>query len=90
MKEDITSSDGVAVTDEKIAEWEAVLENDEWPEGWENVGDVLEGTLPDIHVDNPEYERALLQQVKDYRSGRLETYSLEEVKQRCGLNKTKS
>jgi hypothetical protein len=40
------------ITDEKIAEWEAVLENDEWPEGWENSGDVLEGKLPDEDSTN--------------------------------------
>jgi hypothetical protein len=45
MKEDITSSDGIVVADEKITEWETALENDEWPEDWENIGDVIEGTL---------------------------------------------
>jgi RHH-type rel operon transcriptional repressor/antitoxin RelB len=36
-------------------------------------------------IDRLEYEYGLLQQVEDYRSGKLETYSLEEVRQHCGL-----
>jgi RHH-type rel operon transcriptional repressor/antitoxin RelB len=36
-------------------------------------------------IDRLEYEYGLLQQVEDYRSGKLETYSIEEVRQHCGL-----
>ena len=42
----IVAEDGKVVTDEMIAEWESALERDEWPSGWVNVGDVLEGSLP--------------------------------------------
>lgn len=34
---------GREVTEEEIAGWEAALERDEWPEGWANVGGILEG-----------------------------------------------
>jgi RHH-type rel operon transcriptional repressor/antitoxin RelB len=36
-------------------------------------------------IDRLEYEYGLLQQVEDYRTGKLETYSIEEVRQHCGL-----
>lgn len=36
-------------------------------------------------IDRLEYEYGLLQQVADFRAGKLETYSLEEVRQHCGL-----
>lgn len=42
----IVAQNGVVVTDEMIAGWEASLERDEWPEGWENVGEVVDGKLP--------------------------------------------
>lgn len=34
------------VTDEMIAGWESALERDEWPSGWVNVGEIVEGKLP--------------------------------------------
>lgn len=36
-------------------------------------------------IDRLEYEYGLLQQVEDFRAGKLKTYSLEEVRQHCGL-----
>lgn len=32
-----------------------------------------------------EYEYGILKTVEDYRTGRLETYTLDEVRQHCGL-----
>lgn len=32
-----------------------------------------------------EYEYGILKTVEDYRAGRLETYTLDEVRQHCGL-----
>lgn len=37
---------GEVVTDEMIAGWESALERDEWPSGWVNVGEIVEGKLP--------------------------------------------
>ncbi len=37
-------------------------------------------------IDQLEYEYGLLGQVEDFRAGRLETYSLEEVRANCGLD----
>lgn len=42
----IMAENGVLVTDAMIAEWESSLERDEWPSGWENVGEIVEGALP--------------------------------------------
>lgn len=42
----IVAENGKVVTDEMIAVIEDSLERDEWPSGWENVGDVVEGHLP--------------------------------------------
>lgn len=36
-------------------------------------------------IDQLEYEYGLLRQVEDWRAGRLETYTLDEVRQHCGL-----
>lgn len=36
-------------------------------------------------IDQLEYEYGILKQVEDYRAGRLETYSLDEVRAHCGL-----
>lgn len=37
-------------------------------------------------LDQIEYEYSILQDVSDYRAGKLKTYSLDEVKQRYGLD----
>ncbi len=42
----IVAENGKVVTDEMIAEWESALEHDEWPSGWVNVGEIVEGKLP--------------------------------------------
>ena len=44
-KNGIVAENGKAVTDEMIADWEGALERDEWPSGWVNVGEVVEGDL---------------------------------------------
>jgi hypothetical protein len=54
MDADMDNENGKVVTDEMIAEWEGVLERDEWPNGWANVGEVVEGKLPKGKVDVPE------------------------------------
>ncbi len=36
-------------------------------------------------IDRLEYEYGILSQVEDWRAGRLETYSLDEVRKHCGL-----
>ncbi len=36
-------------------------------------------------IDRLEYEYGLLKDVEDYRAGRLETYTLDEVRAHCGL-----
>ena len=36
-------------------------------------------------IDQLEYEYGILKQVEDFRAGRLETYSLDEVREHCGL-----
>ena len=42
----IVAENGKVVTDAMIAGWESALERDEWPSGWVNVGDVVDGRLP--------------------------------------------
>lgn len=42
----IVAENGVLVTDAMIDGWEDALERDEWPSGWKNVGEVMEGRLP--------------------------------------------
>lgn len=37
-------------------------------------------------IDRLEYEYGILQQVEDYRSGKLKTYGLDEVRAHCGLD----
>ena len=37
-------------------------------------------------IDELEYTYGLLKQVEDYRAGKLETYTLDEVKRLCGLD----
>ncbi|MCI6843140.1 MAG: hypothetical protein MR874_00045 [Coriobacteriaceae bacterium] len=41
----IVAENGRVVTDGMIADWESALERDEWPSGWVNVGDVVDGRL---------------------------------------------
>lgn len=36
-------------------------------------------------IDRLEYEYGILKDIEDYRSGRLETYSIDEVRAHCGL-----
>ena len=48
----IVAENGMLVTDEMIAGWETALERDEWPSGWENVGEVYEGRLPSSMADS--------------------------------------
>lgn len=42
----IVAENGQVVTDEMIEGWESALERDEWPSGWVNVGEVVDGRLP--------------------------------------------
>ena len=42
----IVAENGKVVTDDMIADWESALERDEWPRGWVNVGEIVEGRLP--------------------------------------------
>lgn len=44
----IIAENGKVVTDEMINAIEASLDRDEWPDGWKNVGDVIEGHLPSM------------------------------------------
>lgn len=44
------------------------------------MNEALEGS-----IDRLEYEYGILQQVEDWRADRLETFSLEEVREHCGL-----
>ena len=44
--DEIIAENGQVVTDEMIATWAQALDNDEWPSGWTNVGDVVDGRLP--------------------------------------------
>lgn len=41
---------GKVVTDEMIADWESALERDEWPSGWVNVGEVVEGKSTGVFI----------------------------------------
>ena len=42
----IVAENGQLVTDEMIEGWESALERDEWPSGWKNYGEIVEGRLP--------------------------------------------
>ncbi len=42
----IVAENGKVITDEIINEWENALENDQWPCGWINVGEIIESKLP--------------------------------------------
>ena len=42
----IVAENGQNVTDCMLDEWCDALDRDEWPEGWRNVGEVVEGHLP--------------------------------------------
>ena len=47
----IVAENGKVGTDEMIAGWESALERDEWPSGWVNVGEIVEGKLPKAAPD---------------------------------------
>lgn len=51
MNTDMNKENGKVVTDEMIAEWEAALERDGWPNGWVNVDGVVEDKLPKAAPD---------------------------------------
>ncbi len=51
MAKGVIAENGTVVTDEMIAAWEQALERGEWPAGWENVGDIVEGKLPSSHAE---------------------------------------
>lgn len=42
----IKAIDGKIVTEDMIANWSNALDNDEWPPGWVNVGEVVSGQPP--------------------------------------------
>lgn len=43
---DIKGANGKLITDELLDTWSEALDNDEWPQGWENAGDVIYGKPP--------------------------------------------
>jgi hypothetical protein len=44
--ETIKTADGRIITKDKLDEWSSALDNDEWPRGWVNVGEVVHGRPP--------------------------------------------
>lgn len=117
-RRDVTNDES-AVTDEMISDWESALERDEWPSGLVNVGEIVEGGLPDAHAlagggtitdgdierECAEYEsgtweghlvnlrmsesardREIMEMVEDFRAGRLETATLDELEESLGLD----
>ncbi|WP_156789837.1 hypothetical protein [Coriobacterium glomerans] len=48
----IIAENGVEVTDEMITDWEDALERDEWPTGWQNIGELSEERLPKSNCEN--------------------------------------
>lgn len=67
----VVAENGKIVTDEMIAVWESALERDEWPSGWVNVGEIV--------------ERDFMKKVEDFRAGRLETVTLDELEENFEL-----
>lgn len=67
----VVAENGKVVTDEMIADWESALDRGEWPNGWVNVGEIV--------------ERNLLKRVEDFRAGRLETVTLDELEKNLEL-----
>lgn len=51
MNTDMSKVNVKVVTDEMIADWEGAIERDEWPNGWVNVGEIVEGKLPKAAPD---------------------------------------
>lgn len=49
-------------------------------------GEFLMSEAPEHSIDKLEYEFGLLKKVEDYRAGKLETYSLDEVREALGLD----
>lgn len=47
----IVAENGQLVTGEMIECWESALEHDEWPSGWKNCGEIVEGRLPNIAIE---------------------------------------
>lgn len=41
--ENMIAADGTVVTEEMITRWTEALDRDEWPEGWENKSEIMEG-----------------------------------------------
>lgn len=71
MNTDMNNENRKVVTDEMIAGWESALERDEWPSGWVNVGEIV--------------ERDFMKKVEDFRAGRLETVTLDELEENLEL-----
>lgn len=46
MGSGIIAENGEVVTDEMISGWEEALGRDEWPNGWANVGEIVEEEPP--------------------------------------------
>lgn len=40
---EIIAEDGTRVTDEMVDAWCEALDHDQWPQGWHNVGEVVDG-----------------------------------------------
>ena len=64
-------ADGGAITDEDIERECAEYESGTW-----------DGRFVNLRVG----EHSILKDIEDYRAGRLETYSIDEVRTHCGLD----
>lgn len=67
----VVAENGKVVTDEMIDGWESALERDEWPSGWVNVSEIV--------------EHDFMKKAKDFRAGRLETVTLDELEENLEL-----
>ena len=49
--DEIIAENGQAVTEETIDSWCDALDRDEWPSGWRNVGEIVDGKPPQTASD---------------------------------------
>ena len=59
----IIAANGVEVTDEMLESWFDALDNDQWPEAWRNVGEVVEGQPP---APSPDVDPVTIEPVTIY------------------------
>lgn len=81
----ITAANGVEITDDMLEGWFEALDNDRWPEGWRNMGEVMEGQPPSSSLASEPVTVYMPQGVKEAVERKASRFGVSISAYICGV-----